>query len=511
MRKSPSQRIITKNSSPVFWDWVLVALLAVSLFLRVFRLDSLTEFLGDQGRTMLILYDWMHRGVFPLAGPTTLSGHHLGPFFYYLLLPGYVFGSGGPVGVSLWVALLGVFATYMLYKAVYSIYGRLPALAVSALYAVSPAIVTQDRIIWEPNLVPFFAIMFAWLFIQQHHRVSFRRVMAQGAVCGVLVQLHYPNLFFLALLAIVSFGHSVRMRDWGYIPRATLGWCLGFFAVLSPFLFYEYTHGFSDIRGIADVIVSSGSTMGKRETLLHAWDYMTRVVGKMLPGMGAPLVLVLFSGWIVFLVGHFTGWNMFWTVWFVFGVLAMARYSGVVYDHYLNFLIPVPFFMAGSVLASVRGRLWRIAAYAGVAAVCIMQLMRTDIFAPGVRDIGRTDAAVRSMREYIGGQPFSFTLTGSRSFSDLHYRYYMRVYGLHPSAVSDRSYATFMLVCDGNTCPSAASVLSGPDELPVMCYDEHCSGSYPVVRLAKEWKYRTGMAVSEHPAIGGRIYVFDRR
>lgn len=460
---------------------------------------------------MLVLYEWTHRGVIPLAGPTTLSGHHLGPFFYYLLLPGYAFGGGGPVGVSLWVALLGVLATYMLYKSLYIIYGRLPALAVSALYAVAPAIVAQDRIIWEPNLVPLFAIVFAWLSIQQHHRVSFRRVMAQGAVCGILVQLHYPNLFFLVLLAVVSLGHSLRVRDWQYIPRATLGWVLGFVAALSPFLAYEYVHGFSDIRGVADVMVSAGSTMGKRETLWHAWDYMTRVIGKMIPGMNAPFALALFSGWMVFLVGHGTSWNLFWTVWFVSGLFAMARYNGVVYDHYLNFLIPVPFFMVGSVLASVRGRVWHIAAYAGVAILCGMQLLRTDVFASGVRDIGRTDAAVRRMRQVTGDQPFSFTLMGSRSFSDLHYRYYMRVYGLRPSAVSDRSYATFLLACDRNECPAATSVLSGPDDLPVVCYDEHCSGSYPVIHRAKEWTYRTDIAISENPVIGGRIYVFDRR
>ncbi len=509
MAKKTRVSIIPKTNRFGSADLGIVVIVLAATFLRVFRLDTLTEFLGDQGRTMLVLYDMVHRGVVPLSGPTTLSGQHLGPFFYYLILPGYLL-SGGPVGVSLWVALLGVLATYILYKAVSIIYGRLPALLVSALYAVAPAIVTQDRIIWEPNLVPLFAILFAWLLIQQHHRISFRRVIAQGAVCGVLVQLHYPNVIFIALLAIVSFGHSLRLRRWRYVWQAMLGWLIGFLFVMLPFLVYEYTHQFSDISAIAGVFVHAGESMGKREMLMHAWDYSNRVIGKMLPGITAPVTLVLIAGWCVFLIGHFTSWNMLWSVWFAVGIMAMARYNGVVYDHYLNFLLPVPFFMAGSVLSSLRATWLRTGAVAAVCLVIGVQLMHTDIFSPGSSDIRRVSATSKQILAEIGASPFSFTLIDSRSFSDLHYRYYFRAMGGAPVPVTSASYQRLYVICDTKSCPQAAT-LTQKTELPVVCYDEHCAEFYPTIPLARSWRFDHEEPIHSEGMTVGTLYMFRRR
>jgi 4-amino-4-deoxy-L-arabinose transferase-like glycosyltransferase len=509
MGKSVRKRIITKNPPVRFIDRWFICIISVATFLRVFRLDALTEFLGDQGRTMLVLYDWVHRGVFPMSGPSTLSGHYLGPFFYYILVPGYVFSGGSAIGVSLWMALLGVLATYILYKAVHIIYGRFPAIVVSALYAVSPAIVMQDRIIWEPNLVPLFAIMFAWLSIQQHHRVSFRRVLAQGAVCGVLVQLHYPNIFFIALLGVVSFGHSIRVKYWKYVPQATLGWLIGFILVLTPFLIYESGHGFADIRGIADVFLSGGSGMGKRETLMHAWDYAGRVIGKMLPGITAPVVIALGIGWTAFLIANFNSWNIFWSVWFALGVLAMARYNGVVYDHYLNFLIPVPFFMTASVVSRLRGIAQTIGVIV-VVLILITQVAKTDILAPGNNDIRRVSAAVTEMIKQSGDRQFSFTLINGRSFSDMHYRYYFRTMGSVPEPVSSNRYTNLYIVCDSTTCPSTGE-LTGRNDLSVLCYDAHCSGSYPTIPLMTHWRFVKEEPIQNNTIKLGAIYLFNRR
>lgn len=509
MRKSGLTGIITKKhtSGPV--DWWQLGIIFVALALRLYRIGSLTEFLGDQGRTMLVLYDWVHSGIVPLAGPTTLSGQHLGPFFYYLLMPGYLL-SGGPIGVSVWMALLGVLATYLLYSAVRMVYGRVPALAVSALYAVAPAVVQQDRIIWEPNLVPLFAILFVWLAIRQHHHISFPTVLAQGAVCGILLQLHYPNIFFLALLGLVSFGHSVRLKHWKYIPLATVGWLIGFLVAMVPFMIYESAHGFTDIKGIVNVFVSAGSGMGKREMLMHAWEYAGRVIGKMLPHVFTPTVVVFLVGWCIFLVGHFTSWNIFWTVWFVFGVLAIARYSGVVFDHYLNFLIPAPFFMVGSVLSRVLPKLWQTAALLCVGIVVLMQLGKTDVISYGNHDVARVSAAVKLMAIEAGSTPFSFTLIKSKSFSDLHYRYFFRVSGREPAPVMSDMYQLLFLVCDEAKCPDGSVIRAKPG-VPVLCYDPHCSEFYPTIPLTRDWSYVREEPIEVRGSKLGQIYVFRRR
>lgn len=494
MSASRSKGIITKS------DWWISGILGIAALLRLFRIGELTEFLGDQGRTLLILHDWVTRGVVPIAGPTTLSGHHLGPFFYYLLFPAYTVFPG-PFSVSVWMAVLGVASVFLLYSTVRMVYGRYPALAAALLYAVSPAIVRQDRIIWEPNLVPLFGILFAWLAIRQHDRLSIPIIVLQGAVCGILVQLHYPNVFFIGLLGLVGLGHSVRIRTWAYLPRFAAGWLLGFLIVMAPFLYYETMNGYRDILGIGRVFIQGSAALGKRQILLFTLDYAHRIVGFMLPGITMTSALVLFAGWCVFLVRHFTSWNIFWTVWFVFGAFAMGRYNGVVHDHYLFYLLPVPFLMLGSVLSVIRKDAVKLTAILAVLLISGYQVSRSDVFTEGTGDISRVYTAVAEANRIAGDRPYSFTLINSRSFSDLHYRYVMETSGTVSRDVTEDSYNTFLLLCDSTVCP-ADTEAAGFGRIGVLCYDHHCSGAYPTIALRDEWMFERS---------SGGVYVFTRR
>lgn len=505
LQGAPTQSFFRKAGSS---DWWLAGVVFVAAFFRLYRISSLTEFLGDQGRTMMVLHDWLHLGAMPLSGPTTLTGHHLGPAFYYLIYPAYVLART-PVGVSVWMAILGVVATYVLYRSVHMVYGRIPALLVSMLYALSPSVIQQDRIIWEPNLVPLFGLIFAWLAIRQHDRISLPTVIVQGAVCAILVQLHYPNVFFLMLLGVVVIGHSIRIRHFRYIPMITLGWLAGFAVFMTPFLIYEFAHGFSDIRGIGEVFLQGGSSMGKREMLLYAIDYAHRVVGNMLPNMTPVAMAALFAGWCVFLVLHFTSWNIFWTVWFVFGVAAMARYNGVVFDHYLLYVLPAPFFMLASVLSESRKKVWKSVSVAVIVALCIIQVQKTDVFDAGNEDIARTSALVERMKDLAGNKPYSFTLVQSRSFSDLHYRYFMEELAFVPRPITAPDYDRLFVVCDSALCPGDKEIAT-LDALPAVCFDPHCSGTYPDILLKSEWAFAHSETVSVGTKLTGKVYIFQR-
>ena len=188
----------------------------------------------------------------------------------------------------------------------------------------------------------------------------------------------------------------------------------------------------------------------------------------------------------------------------------MARYTGIVYDHYLYFLTPVPFFIIGSVISSIKKRPWSNIVSVVVALLCVIQLMKTDALSAGNSDIPRVRSAVGEIKVITGDQLFSFTLTGSRSYSDLHYRYYMKVMNFHVAPVADTGYPVFVLVCDGRKCP-AVSDITAKTELPVLCYEGHCNEFYPKLSLLKEWKYQRDVPVTVNGIAQGRIYVFERR
>jgi len=86
---------------PIFIIW------ALGFFLRTYRQSSLLPFYYDQGRDAKMAADIISLKNFPAIGPTTgISGLFLGPFWYYLITPGYFIASGNPVVASYFIAFL---------------------------------------------------------------------------------------------------------------------------------------------------------------------------------------------------------------------------------------------------------------------------------------------------------------------------------------------------------------------------------------------------------------------
>lgn len=495
----------------VFWvDGWLLCILAVAAFLRMFHLSSLTEFLGDQGRTMLIMDHFVRGGVIPLVGPLTLTGHNLGPVFYYLLFPGYLISSG-PLGVSWWMAFLGVVSVYLMYETARIMFHRVAARYLSFLWAVSPVIVVSDRVIWEPNLVPLFSLLFIYLLYRAYREWRPWQWAALGAVIGVLIQLHYPNIYFAGLTGLCFVGVTVfRLRPIRDAVYAAVLCGIGTTLCMLPFLWHEYTVGFRDILGIASIMGTNAAWPGKRVIAGYILDYAFRVFGRMVPNMSRPpaAVLLILTG--IFVAMWPNKKNLFFLVWLVGGLFAMIRYTGVVHDHYLFFLVPVPFLFVGSALSGMKHPVWKMTAYMILLAVSGYQLMRTDVFHRGSDDIFRVSEAVKHIQSKTGAASFSFTLIGSRSFSDLHYRYYMSEFGLKPVPAVDATYGRLFVICDGVDCPSVGSVTS-ISKLPILCYEEHCRETYPSIPFSSEWKYVRDDAISKAGQNIARIYEFVRR
>ncbi len=488
------------------WFFIIIAAAAALRFVRLF---SLSEFLGDQGRTLLILRSWLtDGGPAPLAGPTTLSGHHLGPAFYYLLAPGYLM-TGSETGVIIQSAFLGVLAVAVIYLTVRMLYGVIPARIAAALWAVSPHLVSADRTVWEPNLVPLFAALFSYMLVRAHRSGGRFPWLVLGAVTGILVQLHYPNILFILIVATYAAAMAVlKRRKTGTVLLDTALWAAGFLSALLPFIVFELQHGFADLRGIFSVIASgSGTPVGKREMLRLFLDYGARITGRMLPFVTTELSAVLLAFWGMFAYRHRTGMNALLTVWWVLGLLAMTRYRGVVHDHYLYFLMPVPFLALSSLLSTIKasdGKRWAIIA-AGI--IVLFRISQTDIARPAYGDLFRIRAVTSQVKADSLGESFTFTVIGGRSFSDLHYRYAFDAADLTPVSVTDPAVRMLFVVCEGVACPTAREISTSP--IPVMCYDHHCSGAYPVIP-AGAWMLVSRKQVAGSGTTGATLYRFRR-
>lgn len=443
----------------------------------MYRISELTEFLGDQGRTGIHIYETWNNKTLPLVGPTVLSGQHLGPVFYYLIAPSFVLTGFNPVMPAVFTALLGVGAVGLLWWLARELFGWRIATIIAALWAVSPQIVASDRVLWEPNIIPFFIFLYLAALFKNWGMIA-------GIALGILVQLHYPNFLFIGLTLLFY----VSQKKY----KTLIGAVLGFFLILLPFVIYESAHGFEDITGVFRNFSSGGAALPKRQILANILDYSGRVMRRV-----SPIPAGWEAGALLVLAGSFfkpTVWKVFIGLWFAAGIAAMSLYRGVVFDHYLFFLLPAAFLLFGFLLSQINKKL-------SLLIVCILALFhlsKTDIFNPGVNDIVRIKSVSQEIIRQVGSKPFSFGLIGSRSFSDLHYRYFFLTSGITPEPILAETYDNLFLVCESNSCPE----MNG--RIKILCYDAHCSGEYPKIDLAL-WKIGAVTDIQ-----GAKLYVLKR-
>lgn len=487
---------------------LLIIILAAGAWVRLNRIAFRTEFLGDQGRAGLVAMD-ISQGKFPQLGPTVLSGQYLGPAFYYLVGVPFIAGGFDPLWPAVATALLGVFSIYLLWYVAASITGPTPALFVAALWALSPHIIVADQIIWEPNIIPFF--VFGWIACLVHlfKRSHWVFALFAGASVGILLQLHYPNGIFLVLsvVAAIALWISAKSRaDKRLTIHYYIAFTLALLGTLAPFLWHEIAHGFENTLGVVSVFSQTGGSvpLGKRVILAQGLDYTGRVFGRMIPlttiwqsavALAATAVIILVSRNI---------WAILVGMWLAVGLGAFALYRGVVFDHYLMFLFPAPFIVLAMLLKRVeRSRLLRVVGFVGITLILLFRVAAVTRPQAEVADIPRLTQMTREVLVLAGGEPFAFALISSRSFSDLHWRYFFRRKGVSLLSVEDPAAQQLVIACEKLPCPSFEELVKA-GSLQVICNEAHCSGQYPKVVIS-EWKL-----LSEWEGEGGMILLLRR-
>lgn len=465
----------------------IIILLVIAVALRLWNLTGGTEFLGDQGRTFLhVLSAWESKTI-PLVGPTVLSGQYLGPAYYFLIAPflilsGFQLVSGAYAVV--FYGLLGILFSAMAFRLLFT-----PPVAVflTALWALSPFGVGKDRFLWEPNIVPSFVMLFVYavVLILRTERKFFGSLLL-GLSTGILVQLHYPNLLFIPLSGLVFFilfyKDTESRAEWIKFVGV---WIIIFLFVLSPFLVHEATHSFENTGSvISQFIHPTLAPMRKRQMVFNFIDYAGRVTGKTLPfSFGLPVGFgIIFSFTTLWLLVSKNGFSFLFFVWIIGGVGAMSLYRGVVYDHYLYFLIPAAYVVLGTWAEEVaRVRKIKSIVFSILGIVLTYTLYQSVLLVyktPDRNDISKVEKVIGIVKKELGSNIFSFGLVSSPSFSDLHYRAGFSLRGMNIGKIKGND-KQIVLVCENRACP----FVDHGGKIQTLCNEDHCKGTYPIVDL----------------------------
>lgn len=231
---------------------IVICVLAVSLFLRIYRLSELMPFIPDQGWFYLSARNMLLTGVIPLVGPPTSHPwiHH-GPLWTYALATLLYVFKFNPVAPAYYIAYLGVVTVFLIYFAGSRMFSKKTGLIAGLLFATSPLVVVNSRIPYHTSPIPFFVIILFYLtFVWVKGKP-----WAFPLITFLLAILYNHEIttfvFDVTIFLIFSYGFF-RKKEF---LRKTLqpkifAFAVVFFIIpLIPFIIYDTNHGYKQTVG----------------------------------------------------------------------------------------------------------------------------------------------------------------------------------------------------------------------------------------------------------------------
>lgn len=358
---------------------VLAAILLLAAIARFPALATRGDFDGDQGHDMLTLLRFVRDGQIPLLGPPTSIGEfHHGAAYYFLLAPLAWASGSDPLAVMAGIAALGVAAVAVTWWLARAMGGRAAGAIAGLLLAVSPAAVEESTFIWNPNLIPFFAVVaLAAAWYGRTSRATRWWTLALASA-GVVMQLHVLGIVFLPPIVGFAIAEAVTARRAGDRGRAhgILVAVIAGLAVVAlmtiPLAIHEVQTGFLETRRLVDYLTGPGGDASANLDPVQRLAFAAlRIVGWPLVGLvtSAPFAAVLVVGgaivlgaWLIVagdgeerVAARWLGVTIAWgTV--TLSVLAPSLQSvviGLPNDHYHAFLDPAVVILVALALRAV--------------------------------------------------------------------------------------------------------------------------------------------------------------
>jgi 4-amino-4-deoxy-L-arabinose transferase-like glycosyltransferase len=238
---------------------LLLLILAIASFLRFYNIIDFLHFANDEARDAFIVKNIFENNSIPLLGPETSIGHfYLGPIFYYFLTLFFLLFQFHPVSGAILSAILGVLSVLLLWKITRNIFSKEAALIASFLYSISFIVVLHSRWSWNPNIVPFFFLLYIYSFYKfTNSRNNFGKYLYLWIISlTILIQLHASTFILIPVSIILFLLYRPKNLKWqNYLVSLAI-----IIILFAPFLIYEIINNFENFYKIISVIFDSSDS-----------------------------------------------------------------------------------------------------------------------------------------------------------------------------------------------------------------------------------------------------------
>ncbi len=420
---------------------LLTAILFLAAFLRLYQISGYMEFLGDQGRDVVIVRDFLKNGNLFFIGPQTSIGNmYLGPYYYYLIAPFLFLANFNPVGPAIFVALLSVATVALIYILSRHWFDTNTALFAALLYTLSPIVIKYANFSWNPNIMPFFALLFIYFFTKAIFDHHYQYLLYTSLAYIMIINSHYLGLLLLPVTGFYWLIHLLSLKNKPTNKKRFIKFslqALGIFLLsLLPQILFDIKHQGQNIKALIKFFAVRQTTVNLKAykaipNLFPLFSQITsRLLGAKNDTFGLYISLVLLIALAIYIYRLIKAkkasrpYLNLMIVWYGIGLIGLGLYKQHIYDHYFGFLFPPVFILAGLFLSKlVKFRLiGRILAILSFSFLVIISLYQNPFRYPPNHQLKTVDKITQSIIEKSQGDDFNLALLAKQNY-DPPYRY----------------------------------------------------------------------------------------
>ena len=413
--------------------WLLILIVILGSFFRLYRIDGYMEFLGDQGRDVYIIRDLFKHGNLFFIGPQTSIGNmYLGPFFYYLIAPALLLANFNPVGPAVFIALINIATIILIYFIAQKWFTRSVGYISAFLFAISPVVIKYSNFIWNPNIMPFFALLFIFFFFEAILSKKYQYFIYAALSFVMVINSHYLGLALLPLPAIYWFFRLyqlIKSKSKQIKPFLinTLFAFIVFIISLTPQLLFDLKHDGQNIKALIHFFTYRETTVNIKpyKAIPELPVIFNQVNSDLLAGRNLQMGIIISSVFALllalFLIKDKQDKTKFWVIsgWYFCGLVALALYKQHIYAHYFAFLFPAVFILIGILI----NRFKFIGAVLFLFIAYLSFSNNPFKWSPN-NQLTTTKSITDSILQKSDGQNFNFALLAKQNY-DPPYRYYL--------------------------------------------------------------------------------------
>lgn len=200
-----------------------VIIIVLGIFLRFFHLHNWMHFELDQARDAKIVYTAIEEGPgeLPLLGPRAAGTFlRLGPAFYYMEYLSALFFPTYPSGTTVIIAILSILSLPLFYLFVNRYFSKKVSLGILLIFSVSVFLVIYARFPWNPNTIPFFALLLFYSLLRvvaNKEKKKHLWIYTAAFALALGTQLHFLALVSFSLITIIFLlikRPKIKLKHW---------------------------------------------------------------------------------------------------------------------------------------------------------------------------------------------------------------------------------------------------------------------------------------------------------